>query len=312
MASPVTIPPPEGVVVVDKPAGITSHDVVGRLRRIYGTKRVGHTGTLDPLATGVLVLCLGQATRIVEYLTASAKEYRAGFVFGVTTDSEDVSGAVLTEQDASHLQEAQVRDALETFRGPILQTPPMVSALHHEGKRLYELARKGLEVERAARPVEIYRLELLSFTTGSRARAEVVVECSTGTYIRTLAADIGRALGVGGMMETLRRSRVGSFTLDKAHSLGELEAKKAEGALGDTVIPIERALSDWPAAKLSETDVSRIRHGQPCDAPTGTTAVISDNNSDKPVLMLNEGGAAVGIARLMDGRLEPVKVFSGE
>ena len=198
-----------GIVVVDKPAGMTSHDVVGVARKLFRTKRVGHTGTLDPDATGVLVLCLGNATRLAEYLSAARKHYVADVVFGVETDSQDASGQVVAERDAAHLTQADVSAILPAFRGAIQQVPPMVSALHHEGQRLYDLARQGIVVERAARAVQIDELELTVWTPGVHPTARLEITCSTGTYIRSLAADIGAAAGVGGMMQTLRRTWVG-------------------------------------------------------------------------------------------------------
>lgn len=301
----------DGVVVVDKPAGITSHDVVNRLRRIYGTRRVGHTGTLDPLATGVLVVCIGQATRIAEYLSRARKEYVAGVVFGVTTDTEDAAGTILTETDAGHLTEETVRAVLPSFHGAIEQTPPMVSAVHHEGKRLYELARKGIAVERQSRAVEIYRLELISFSPGKRARTQLRVECSTGTYIRTLAADLGAKLGVGGMMETLCRTRVGPFTLAEAHTLPALEVHQEGGTLAATLRSLAEALPDWPRVRVAEEEIQRIVHGQPI-------AWLSDErgaerpNADLRVLLVNRRGHFVAIARPRGRTLAPEKVFSIE
>jgi tRNA pseudouridine55 synthase len=289
-----------GVVVVDKPQGVTSHDVVNRLRKIYGTKRVGHTGTLDPLATGVLVACLGNATRIVEYLTAARKAYVAGLVLGVTTDSEDATGEVLTQADAGRLTEEDVQAVLPQFAGSILQTPPMVSAVHHEGKRLYKLARQGVVVEREARPVEVYRLELSDFRPGERATATLDVECSTGTYIRTLCADIGAALGVGGMMESLRRTSVGAFTLDEALTLEQLKERKEAGSLQETVRPIAVALSGWPHMPLNEEGLSRVAHGQP---------VPYRGEHAGPLLLTGLDGEAVAIAEVRGRTAAPVKVF---
>ena len=203
-----------GIVVVDKPMGVTSHDVVDAARRLYHTRRVGHTGTLDPDATGVLVLCLGYATRLAEYLSASRKNYIAEVKFGVESDSQDASGEIVAERDASHFSESDLRALLPRFRGTIEQVPPMVSALHHEGKRLYELAREGITVEREARPVQIDRLELLEFAAGTHSVAKIEITCSTGTYIRTLAADLGEAAGTGALMQSLRRTWVGDSERD--------------------------------------------------------------------------------------------------
>jgi tRNA pseudouridine55 synthase len=303
--------PMDGIVVMDKPAGMTSHDMVNRLRRIYATRRVGHTGTLDPLATGVLVVCVGEATRIAEYLSRAHKEYVAGVVFGVTTSTEDAAGALLSETDAGHLSEEDVRKMLPAFCGVIQQIPPMVSAVHYKGKRLYELARHGIAVERQPRTVEIYRLELLSFTPGRRARAELCVECSTGTYIRTLAADLGTKLGVGGMLEALRRTRVGPFTLAQAYTLPLLETHRESGTLASTLHSLAEALPDWPRLRVGEKEIQRIMHGQPIacslDEPGGKQL-----HSDRRVLLLHPCGHVVAIARLRGETLAPEKVFTIE
>ena len=257
-----------GILVVDKPGGITSHDVVDRVRRLFKTKRVGHTGTLDPDATGVLVLCLGIATRLAEYLSSSRKHYQAEFIFGVCTDTMDASGAVLSEQDASGLTEQTLLDLLPLFRGKILQTPPMVSARHHEGRRLYELAREGVTVEREAREVTISELELTAFRPGPRAHAELEITCSTGTYIRVLADDLGVSTGIGAHMKTLRRTWVGTdvetaFTLGEAHSLESLETARDEGTLHATLVPLSDALRAMPRYTLREEGLLRLLHGQP-------------------------------------------------
>lgn len=264
-------------------------------------KRVGHTGTLDPMATGVLVVCLGHATRIVEYLTGERKEYSAGVTFGVATDSQDATGTVIAEADTSRLSREMVEDALRGFRGRIRQIPPMFSAVHHEGKRLYEIARSGREVERDARDVEIYRLTLEDFTPGMRATAELDVECSTGTYIRTLAADIGTALEVGAMLNRLRRTRVGRFIESDCLTLDALGVAKARSGLADLVISIADALPDWPRIRLSEQDYGNVTQGRMLRiAPLGAG----------PHLLLQSAGnvAAIAVPRDAD-TLAPVKVF---
>jgi tRNA pseudouridine55 synthase len=294
----------DGVVVVDKPQGITSHDVVDRIRRLFETRRVGHAGTLDPLATGVLAVCIGQATRIVEYLTAGTKEYVAEVVFGVTTNTQDSTGSVRSERDAAHLTEGAVRDALASFRGKIVQTPPMVSAAHYAGRRLYELARQGLEVEREARPVEIFRLEMTRFVAGVHPTATLEIACSTGTYIRALAADIGERLGVGGMMNALVRTRAGGFSLKDARTLEQLEALRAQGALRDCLRSIAEALSGWLQIVVTEEEERRIRQGQRIRAdhvriPAGSLC-----------LLLNGSRRAVAVARAQAGHLAPIKVLA--
>lgn len=306
-----------GVVVVDKPGGMTSHDVVHRARKLFRTKRVGHTGTLDPDATGVLVLCLGNATRVAEYLSASQKNYIAEVRFGIETDTQDASGQVTAERDASHLTEAQIRELLPRFRGSIRQVPPMVSALHHQGRRLYELAREGITVERAARPVEIARLELLEFQPGPHPVATIEVTCSTGTYIRALAADIGAEAGTGAMMRSLRRTWVGepgnAFTLAQAETLEALEKRAENGTLPEAVLPLSVALAGWPQATVTEEQEARLRSGQAIpmgELRAGNLLEASGVEANKPVAARNESGEVIAIARVTAGRLQPEKVFA--
>jgi tRNA pseudouridine55 synthase len=215
---------PEGVLVVDKPAGMTSHDVVDRVRRIAGTRRVGHTGTLDPSATGVLVLCLGRATRLVTALQAGTKTYAAVAQLGVTTTSEDLDGEVVTRTSADHLDENTVCGALGAFQGEIDQVPPMVSAIRIDGERLHERARRGEVVDRPARRVVIESILLDRFTPGETAEVGFLVACSAGTYVRSIARDLGERLGVGGALSSLRRVANGPFTVTEAVTLDELEA----------------------------------------------------------------------------------------
>jgi tRNA pseudouridine55 synthase len=185
----------DGILNINKPAGITSHDVVSRVRRAFKIRRVGHAGTLDPGATGVLVVCIGQATRVVEYLMGQEKEYSAVLALGEETSTEDAEGELVSSSDCSHITPDQVEAVMPSFVGEIMQIPPMVSAIHHEGKRLYELARNNIVVEREARPVTIHSLKMTGFVSGEHPHIELDVTCGKGTYIRTLCADIGRKLG---------------------------------------------------------------------------------------------------------------------
>ena len=237
---------PCGVLVINKHEGVTSHDIVNRVRRLYGTRRVGHTGTLDPLATGVLVVLVGRAAKAAEYLVSDTKRYRATLRLGITTDSEDITGSVLTESDSLPTAE-KVIDVCQNFCGEILQVPPMYSALKVGGKKLVDLARQGQTVERQARPVTIY--ELICTPTDSNTDYILDVKCSSGTYIRTLCADIGAALGCGGVMATLERCETGGFSLAESHTLDELEAidEEARAAL---LCPIENLFQTLPAVRL--------------------------------------------------------------
>jgi len=216
---------PEGVLVVDKPAGMTSHDVVDRVRRLAGTRRVGHTGTLDPAATGVLVLCLGRATRLVSVLQTGEKVYAAVARLGVTTSSDDLDGEVLSTASAAHVTEQQVCAELSQLQGEVDQLPPMVSALRVDGERMHVRVRRGEEVERTPRRVRIDSIMLDRFEAGERAEVAFLISCSGGTYVRSVARDLGAALGVGGTLASLRRVANGAFTLEDAVTLDQLEAE---------------------------------------------------------------------------------------
>lgn len=293
-----------GVVVIDKPAGITSHDVVNRARRLFKTKRVGHTGTLDPDATGVLVICLGYATRVAEYLSSSRKSYVAEVVFGVETDTQDASGVVLAERSASHITEADARALCVRFTGRQSQIPPMVSALHHEGKRLYELAREGITVERAPRDIEIFACNLLEFASGEHPVARIEVSCSTGTYIRALSADMGEAAGTGAMMRSLRRTEVGDvsrpFTLQESFTLEQLQALAEAERIGESVIPLRLALAGWTQIPLDDAGVVWFRQGR---------AIEVEGEDAERVAACDSAGEVIGIGKMAEGMLQPVKVL---
>ncbi len=248
----------DGILIVDKPHGPTSHDVVQTVRRAAGQSRVGHTGTLDPAATGVLVVCLGRATKLVQFLQAGTKTYRARLVLGVETTSQDAQGEVVATRDASGVDEGRLRAVLGDLTGRIEQVPPMVSAVKVEGRRLHEAARAGEEVEREPRQVTVHELELLEFEPGERAEAEVEVSCSAGTYVRTLAHDAGRALGVGASLLTLRRTANGPFTDREAYPLDEVVAAGERTALaGLTLAPLEAVSRCLPVVEVAEAELAR-------------------------------------------------------
>ena len=285
-----------GVLNVNKPPGMTSHDVVGRVRRLAGQKRVGHAGTLDPDATGVLLVCLGTATRLADYLADEGKCYRATLALGRTTTTEDASGDTLTEADASGVTEPALRGVLPRFLGTILQTPPMVSAVHHEGQRLYALARQGLTVERTARPVVIDEIALLDFQPGMRATATLDIRCGKGTYIRTLCADIGAALGVGGHMAALCRTQVGRFPVQDAVSLDTLTPEALPGLL---VSPAD-ALGSLPLHRVDSAGRMDILHGR----------ALPTSLADAPVVrVLDREQTLLALARADGGALHPFVVF---
>ena len=248
-----------GILNVDKPVDWTSFRVVSAVRRISGIRRVGHAGTLDPFATGVLVVCLGQATRLSEYLMQATKAYRAEVRLGVVTDTFDSTGTPQRQSDTSGISRTRIEEGLAAFQGDIHQVPPMFSALKHCGEPLYRYARARQHVERPARPVTIHRIQLLAFQPPI---ATVDVECSKGTYIRTLAYDLGEWLGCGAHLSGLTRLRVGPFTLEDACSMSELEKASQEGRWRTLLHPPDAALPDWPAITLSEGDVTAVRFGQ--------------------------------------------------
>lgn len=246
-----------GIINIKKEKGFTSHDVVAKLRGICGQKKIGHTGTLDPEATGVLPVCLGSGTKLCDMLTDRDKEYVAELRLGVETDTQDMTGSVL----ARHVVEAgeeQVREAVLSFQGSYMQTPPMYSALKINGKRLYELAREGREVERQAREVQIDQVEILGMQL---PLVQLRVVCSKGTYIRTLCADIGEKLGCGGAMESLVRTRVGGFTLEKAVTLGQLQTLKDQGQLDEAIEPVESVFQNCPVLHVRRDLVKLLDNG---------------------------------------------------
>ena len=243
-----------GIVIVDKPQGWTSQDVTARLRRVFNTRRIGHGGTLDPMATGVLPVFVGRATRGVEFFEHAEKTYETVLRLGLTTDTEDVSGETLTEQEVNLTEEA-FSAALPQFRGEIMQVPPMYSALKVNGQKLVDLARKGKTVERQPRPITVHELTLLEFS-GNTARLRV--HCSKGTYIRTLCKDIGEALGCGGCMAELRRVRAGEYTVSEAVPLQTLlDTETPERYLRD----VDTMFRNYPAVTLTENQEKRCRNG---------------------------------------------------
>ena len=256
----------DGIFNVYKEKGYTSHDVVARLRGIAGQKKVGHTGTLDPDAEGVLPVCLGKATKVCDVLTDKSKTYQAVLLLGRRTDTQDISGACLEERDTSGLAKETVRRAVESFLGDYMQTPPMYSALKVDGKKLYELAREGKTVERKARKVQIHRIEIRKMDL---PRVWIEVECSKGTYIRTLCDDIGELLGVGGCMEELLRTRVGHFRIEDSVRLSELDRYREEGTLEEHLIPVDSVFADCPRLDVPERLEPLLYNGNPLRLPEG-------------------------------------------
>lgn len=265
-----------GILLIDKPAGWTSHDVVAKLRGKLGTKRIGHSGTLDPLATGLLVLAVGPATRFLQYLPLENKRYRAWFRFGHATNTQDAEGEVISTSSLPPDLYTAIQQHLPDFRGSIRQIPPMYSAVKVAGSPLYKMARRGVEVERDARTVQIDTFELISLEGSD---AEFVIECSGGTYVRTLAHDLGAAIGCGAHVRSLVRERVGKFELANATSI--------EAVSPSDLVPLTEALQPMPFARLSPREVALVRQGQ-------TIAVRKSQIG--PVVLLDPQGQTIGIA----------------
>lgn len=288
----------DGVLVIDKPKGPTSFDVVRQVRGLLKVKKVGHTGTLDPMATGVLPLCLGEATKVAGFITEGDKAYDAVVRLGVETDTQDAEGKVVAEAPVPPLSAALLEEVLARFRGTFEQVPPMYSAVKVGGKRLYELARAGEEVERASRQVTVYELVLRDFNAH---QLHLSVRCSKGFFVRTLAQDIGRALGCGAHLEMLRRTMSGPFSLAQALPLSELpELVKEPEALARRLLSLSEALVDLPAVQVGAADAVRVSHGVPVEAPP----------QPGRVRVLGPEGRLLAVAEVVRGRLRYLRVLT--
>ena len=296
----------DGLLVLDKPSGMSSNAALQHVKCLFGAAKAGHTGSLDPLATGVLPLCFGEATKFSQFLLDADKGYESTFVLGVGTDTADADGAVITRASAAHLTEDSVTQAMVMLTGAIEQVPPMYSALKVDGQPLYKRARAGEQVERAARPVEIYGFELLSFEPGEQVRLGVKVRCSKGTYIRTLAEDLGAALGVPAHVSTLRRCQSGPFALDDCVTPEQLTAVKKSGTdtdLDALLQPIESCIQHLPRLSLSEAATFYIRQGQPVLVPNGPQSGM--------VRIADAGGLFLGVGDMRDdGKLAPKRLLA--
>jgi tRNA pseudouridine55 synthase len=308
----------DGVLVCDKAAGMTSHDVVARVRRLAGQRRVGHGGTLDPPATGVLVVALGRATRLLPFLPTEPKRYLAAVAFGAETDTLDAAGAVTATADASELDEARLRAAMAGFVGPQEQVPPMVSAVKVGGERLYAKARRGEQVDRAPRPIVVHGLELRGFSGGERPLATVEVVCSGGTYVRSLAADLGRAVGTLAHLASLRRTAVGRFTEAAAHRLEDLEGGGSGGLKERSGSPpvdggsgglgkLEAAVLD-PAAAMGSAAVRALTPDEAAALATGRT--LDPTGRGDPVAAVGPDGRLVAVIQDSAGRARPRVVLA--
>ena len=285
-----------GIIIIDKPQEWTSNDVVSRLRRVFNTRRIGHGGTLDPMATDVLPVFVGRATRGVEFFEHAEKVYETTIRFGLTTDTEDITGKTLTETEVC-LTEEDLQKVLPRFRGEILQVPPMYSAIKVNGQKLYDLARKGREVERQPRPITIHELQLLEFS-GKEARLRV--RCSKGTYIRTLCKDLGSALGCGGCMAALRRVQAGEYTLEGSIPLRQLlDISEAGGEVEHLLRPVDTMFASHEKLRLNEKQARLVKNGNAfaSDCPDGTYRVYAPD------------GEFLALCRAEGGKVSTIKSF---
>ncbi|NLW79654.1 MAG: tRNA pseudouridine(55) synthase TruB [Ruminococcaceae bacterium] len=291
---------PAGILVVDKPAGFTSFDVVAKLRGICGTRKIGHGGTLDPMATGVLPVFVGAAAKAVDLAPRQDKTYEATLLFGLATDTGDITGAALEQADVT-VTEAMLAAALPAFVGPQEQLPPMYSAVKIDGKPLYKYAREGKTIERKPRPVTIFSLDYLG--TDGENRFRLRAHCSKGTYMRTLAEDIGKALGVPATLAALRRTAAGVFTLEQAHTLQAIQQAKDTGALAGLYQPIGRLFDDWPRLEVDDTALHRLLNG----------AAVRGVQAEPGRYALYAGQAFAGLGRVAQpGTLQAEKMFYPE
>ena len=292
----------DGVLNINKPSGMTSHDVVQAVRRITREKRVGHTGTLDPMATGVLVLCAGKATRIARYLEAGEKEYKAVMRLGVTTDTLDAEGRVLETRSYSPPDRSQLLHALTQFIGTIMQQPPAYSAIKVKGVASYKLAREGKAEPLKPRQITIFDIALTAYEDPF---ISLTVKCSKGVYIRTLCADLGNTLGPGAHLTSLVRTRSGRFGIDHAVTLDRIADLAAAGILGQILIPLDEALADFPAVKVEETDAGKIVHGNRIPWHGDSASIGSEL-----VRIHGPEGRLLALARAAKGEIRPELVFS--
>ncbi|WP_053366208.1 tRNA pseudouridine(55) synthase TruB [Bacillus sp. FJAT-27245] len=303
----------EGIIPLYKPTGLTSHDCVFKLRKILKTKKVGHTGTLDPDVTGVLPICVGRATKVAEYITDAGKAYEGEVTLGVSTETEDASGAIVEEIPINRvITREEILSVLESLTGNIIQVPPMYSAVKVNGKRLYEYARNGQEVERPSRKVTIYALELLDSRTefaGEKISFRFRAECSKGTYIRTLAVMIGERLGYPAHMSSLVRTRSATFSLEDCLTFTEIEELMEKGEIGEALRPLENALLHLPKYRISDTLAEKVKNGMRLPIPEQFMEV------DGPIAVESSDGKALAIYSRhpeKPGIMKPAKVLRND
>lgn len=299
----------DGIIILDKPEDFTSFDMVAKMRRLLGTRKVGHAGTLDPMATGVLPIFVGRATKCCDILPNQNKRYTATFQLGYTTDTLDATGRVLTRTEVSATKE-DVEKALESFCGEIMQLPPMYSAIQINGKRLYDLARQGIEIEREKRPVTITELNLLS-ADDTQHIYQIDVACSKGTYIRTLCADIGEALGCGATMTALRRTEAAGFSIADSITLEEAEKLSEEGTLAERLLPIRTVFESLPALHLASRQQTLFQNGVKLDlARLNEMKTMQGYTGDIRVMGEDDVFLGISVADWENGELKMKKLFS--
>ncbi|GAB5415630.1 MAG: tRNA pseudouridine(55) synthase TruB [Congregibacter sp.] len=298
--------PVSGILLLDKPLGLSSNHALQRVKRLFSAAKAGHTGSLDPLATGVLPICFGEATKFSQYLLDSDKSYDSTFLLGAATATGDAEGELVATGDAQQLQLAQIEEALTAFRGAIEQTPPMYSAIKQDGQPLYKLARQGVEVERKSRQITIHRYEVGAFREGPQAELDVHIDCSKGTYIRSLAIDLGERLGIPAHVKVLRRTGVGPFRIDSCVSMETLQALSDSGdmaAMDALLKPVDEALAHIPLLKLPQSSGFYLRQGQPVLVPNAPC--------DGMVRVALDTGEFLGLGEILaDGRVAPRRLVA--
>jgi tRNA pseudouridine55 synthase len=298
-----------GVLLLNKPIGMTSNKVLQKVRWMFDANRAGHTGALDPLASGVLPLCFGEATKFSQYLLDSDKYYRSTYTLGISTTTGDSEGEIISQQDASKITQQQVEDKIKDFQGEIDQVPSMYSALKHNGQPLYKLARQGIEVDRPARQITVYDYRIIDFRLGINPEVDVEVHCSKGTYIRTLAEDLGAALGCGAHVSALHRFKAGPFDEQQTITLGELEKLKEQGAveqLDQLLKPVDTPVSEYPAVECDQVMAGYFQLGQ----AISTNKVFHLAQEGVIVRVFREGGAFLGIGTVTeDGKIAPKRLI---
>ena len=284
-----------GVLVINKPSGMTSHDVIQRLRQILHTRRIGHTGTLDPGASGVLLACVGKATKVVQFLTEYDKEYEAVIKLGITTDTYDDEGEITGKKDDLKLSPDEIRKVIDSFKGKIWQIPPLHSAIKYKGRRLYQYAREKRKVERKKREVEIRELEVLDVNI---PYVRLRITCSKGTYIRSLAFDVGQKLGCGAYLFSLRRIRVGPFKLKEALGLEKISDIEEEAKIEGVLISIEKALAHLPSVVVKKNSAEKVRHGLPL-VPSSIKSIETDFDQNQTILIKDDLKNIIAIGKAL-------------